>query len=185
VRARARARGCLCVCVCLRVCVCVCVCVFVRACVCVRLMGQHGAPLHQNAAAAATASCFKTTPTQCKVCLPLHTALRYPSRLSPRLAPEPSITSRHLSKGDKKSLVYSFVYRPVTGVSKKTTPWPESTSEIYRQSDRSLSPKLVPFLRIERCHVVSVTDPYGLNIGLLDRRRYFFFQAAPQLFSRG
>jgi hypothetical protein len=35
------------------------------------------------------------------------------------------------------------------------------------------------------CHVVSVTDPYGRNLGFLDRSRYFFFQVAPQLYSRG
>jgi hypothetical protein len=33
--------------------------------------------------------------------------------------------------------------------------------------------------------VVSVTDPYGRNLGFLDRSRYVFFQAAPQLYSRG
>jgi hypothetical protein len=33
--------------------------------------------------------------------------------------------------------------------------------------------------------VVSVTDPYGRILGLLDRSRYLFFQVAPQLYSRG
>jgi hypothetical protein len=28
------------------------------------------------------------------------------------------------------------------------------------------------------CHIVSVTDPYGCNLGFLDRSRYFFFQVA-------
>jgi hypothetical protein len=32
-------------------------------------------------------------------------------------------------------------------------------------------------------HVVSVTVPYGRILGFLDRSRYFFFQAAPQLYS--
>jgi hypothetical protein len=32
-------------------------------------------------------------------------------------------------------------------------------------------------------HVVSVTDPYGLILGLLEWRPYFFFQVAPQLYS--
>jgi hypothetical protein len=32
--------------------------------------------------------------------------------------------------------------------------------------------------------VVSVTDPYGRILGFLDRSRYFFFQVAPQLYSR-
>jgi hypothetical protein len=34
------------------------------------------------------------------------------------------------------------------------------------------------------CHVVSLTDPYGRILGFLDRSRYFFFQVAPQLYSR-
>jgi hypothetical protein len=29
------------------------------------------------------------------------------------------------------------------------------------------------FLRIEECHVVSVTDPYGHILGFIDRSRYF------------
>jgi hypothetical protein len=35
------------------------------------------------------------------------------------------------------------------------------------------------------CCVVSATDPYGSNFDFLDRSRYFFFQVAPQLYSRG
>jgi hypothetical protein len=31
--------------------------------------------------------------------------------------------------------------------------------------------------------MVSVTVPYGRNLGFLDRSHYFFFQAAPQLYS--
>jgi hypothetical protein len=33
--------------------------------------------------------------------------------------------------------------------------------------------------------VVSVTDPYNRILGFLDRSRYFFYQVAPQLYSRG
>jgi hypothetical protein len=33
--------------------------------------------------------------------------------------------------------------------------------------------------------MVSATDPYGLIVGPLDRSDYFFFQVAPQLYSRG
>jgi hypothetical protein len=58
------------------------------------------------------------------------------------------------------------------------TPWPESASELYRPIDRCLSVKLVPT-------VVSVTDLFRPILGFLDRRRYFFFQVAPQLYSRG
>jgi hypothetical protein len=43
--------------------------------------------------------------------------------------------------------------------------------------------KLVPTSVDRECHVVSVVDPYGHVLGFLDRGRYFFFQAAPQLYS--
>jgi hypothetical protein len=35
------------------------------------------------------------------------------------------------------------------------------------------------------CHVVGVADPYGRILDFLDRSRYFFYQVAPQLNSRG
>jgi hypothetical protein len=35
------------------------------------------------------------------------------------------------------------------------------------------------------CLAVSAADPYGRNVGFIDRSRYFFFQVAPQLYSRG
>jgi hypothetical protein len=65
----------------------------------------------------------------------------------------------------------------------KQTSWCESASE--RARDRRLSAKLVPNFADRVCHVVSVTDPYGRILGFLDRSRYFFFQVAPQLYSRG
>jgi hypothetical protein len=37
----------------------------------------------------------------------------------------------------------------------------------------------------KECCVVSATDTYGRILGFLDRSRYFFFQVAPQLYSRG
>jgi hypothetical protein len=40
------------------------------------------------------------------------------------------------------------------------------------------------FLRTEECRVVIVADPYARILGFLDRSRYFFFQVAPQLYSR-
>jgi hypothetical protein len=43
----------------------------------------------------------------------------------------------------------------------------------------------VPTFAETGCHVVSMTDPYGRILGFLDRSRYFFFQVAPQLYSRG
>jgi hypothetical protein len=35
------------------------------------------------------------------------------------------------------------------------------------------------------CRVVSATDPHGRILGFLDRSRYYFFQVAPHLYSRG
>jgi hypothetical protein len=45
--------------------------------------------------------------------------------------------------------------------------------------------KLVPTFANRGCHMVSVTDPSGRILGFLDQSRYFFFQVAPQLYSRG
>jgi hypothetical protein len=67
----------------------------------------------------------------------------------------------------------------------KTTPWPESVSELYRPSDRHLSEKLVPTSAARERHMVSVTYPYDRILGSLDRSNYFFFQEVPQLYSRG
>jgi hypothetical protein len=66
----------------------------------------------------------------------------------------------------------------------QNTPWPESANELYRPSDRRFLAKLVPTLADMGCHVASVTGPYGRILGFLDRSLYFFFQAAPQLYSR-
>jgi hypothetical protein len=62
------------------------------------------------------------------------------------------------------------------------TPRSESARELHRPRDRCFSAKLVTTLA---CHVVSVADPCGRILGFLDRSRYFFFQVAPQLYSRG
>jgi hypothetical protein len=51
----------------------------------------------------------------------------------------------------------------------KKTQWPESTSELYPPSDCRLSAKLVPAFCGYRCHVVSVTDPYGCILGFLNK----------------
>jgi hypothetical protein len=67
----------------------------------------------------------------------------------------------------------------------KKLPWPESASELYRPIDHHLLAKLVPPFVDRGCHVVSVTDAYGHILRYLDRGRYFFFQVAPQLYSRG
>jgi hypothetical protein len=56
-----------------------------------------------------------------------------------------------------------------TSVDFQRTAWPESASELYRPNGRRLSVKLVPSFADRGCHVVSVTDPYGRNLGFLDR----------------
>jgi hypothetical protein len=66
-----------------------------------------------------------------------------------------------------------------------TIPTALAASELYRQSDRSLLAKLDPTFANRGCRVVSATYPHGRILGFLDRSRYFFFQVAPQLYSRG
>jgi hypothetical protein len=64
-------------------------------------------------------------------------------------------------------------------------PWPEFGSELYQPSERRLSAKLVPTSADRRCHVISVTDPYGRILDFIDRNHYFLFRVAFQLYSRG
>jgi hypothetical protein len=66
---------------------------------------------------------------------------------------------------------------------KQKIPWPESANCTDRATAACRGSKC-PLLRIVGCRVVSVTDPYGRILGFLDRSRYFFFQVAPQLYSR-
>jgi hypothetical protein len=56
---------------------------------------------------------------------------------------------------------------------------------IIISSDRRLSAKLVPTFGDRVCRVVSETDPNGRIVAFLDRIPYYFFQVAPQLYSRG
>jgi hypothetical protein len=65
------------------------------------------------------------------------------------------------------------------------SPWIKSASELYRPSECRLSAKLVPTFVERECRMVSAADPYGRNLGFLDRSSYYFFQVAPQLYSRG
>jgi hypothetical protein len=46
-------------------------------------------------------------------------------------------------------------------------------------------PLVTPTFADRGCRVVSATDPHGRILGFLDRSRYYFFQVAPQLYSRG
>jgi hypothetical protein len=75
---------------------------------------------------------------------------------------------------------------PSIYITNKQTQLPESASELHRPSYRRLSVKLVPtFADREVSRSQRGGSPYGRNLGFLDRSRYFFFQAAPQLYSRG
>jgi hypothetical protein len=58
-------------------------------------------------------------------------------------------------------------------------------SKLSRPRYRRLSLKLVPTFADIGCHVVSVKDPYGRILDFLDSSRYFFFQVALKLYSRG
>jgi hypothetical protein len=77
------------------------------------------------------------------------------------------------------------IWRLNFSVINKQTPWPQSASELYRPSDRRLYAKLVPTFADRGCRVVSATDPHGRFLGFLDRSHYYFFQAAPHLYSGG
>jgi hypothetical protein len=50
-----------------------------------------------------------------------------------------------------------------------------------RLNDSCLSAKLLPTFVDRRCHVVSVTDPYGRNLGFRDRSRYFFLSSSSSI----
>jgi hypothetical protein len=67
----------------------------------------------------------------------------------------------------------------------KKNPRPQSSSELYRPTCRRLPTKLMRTFANRGCRVVSMTDPYCRIPGFLDWSRYFFFQVAPQLHSRG
>jgi hypothetical protein len=55
----------------------------------------------------------------------------------------------------------------------------ESSGSIKKRNSAS-----EPTFADRGCHVVIVSDQYGHTLGFLDRSPYFFFQAAPQLYSR-
>jgi hypothetical protein len=59
------------------------------------------------------------------------------------------------------------------------------STTMHELSDRRLLVKLVPTFADRRCRMVSATDPHRCILRFLDWSRYFFFQVAPQLYSRG
>jgi hypothetical protein len=52
---------------------------------------------------------------------------------------------------------------------KNKNPWPESASELYQLGNCRLSANLMPTFADRRCHVVSMTDPYGRILHFLDQ----------------
>jgi hypothetical protein len=64
---------------------------------------------------------------------------------------------------------------------KKKTPWSESTSELYRPSDRRLSAKWLPTFADRGCHVVSVTDPYGRILGFSRQEPLLFLPSSSSI----
>jgi hypothetical protein len=75
------------------------------------------------------------------------------------------------------------VYRNLFSGRSFITPWPQSTSET--EPPPFVSEVSAKLFADSRCQVVSVTNPYSHILGFLDRSRYYFFQVAPQLYSRG
>jgi hypothetical protein len=60
-----------------------------------------------------------------------------------------------------------------------------SVSELYRSSGSRLSAKLAPTFADIKSSQSAQQVPTSVNLGFVDRSRYFFVQVAPQLSSRG
>jgi hypothetical protein len=78
------------------------------------------------------------------------------------------VTNKQEAPSGGGSIEARLIDTPSSWRGNKKNPWPESASELYRPSDRRLSPKLLPNFADRGCHVVSVTDPYGRILGFLD-----------------
>jgi hypothetical protein len=86
-----------------------------------------------------------------------------------------------------RSFNFTFFWsrsRWISSVKKKKIPWSESASELFWPSDSRLSAKWFPTVADRGCHVVSVTSlrPYSR---FSRQEPLLFYQAAPQLYSRG
>jgi hypothetical protein len=79
-------------------------------------------------------------------------------------SPPPHLTVQMVGGGSLANLHFPF--------SLYATLHKKLNGELYRQNDRRLSAKLVLTFADRRCHVVSVTDLYGI-LGFLGRSRYF------------
>jgi hypothetical protein len=60
----------------------------------------------------------------------------------------------------------------------KQTLWPQSTSQLYRQSDRRLSTKLLPTFADWGCRVVSATDPYDCILEFFGQEPLIFLPSS-------
>jgi hypothetical protein len=74
----------------------------------------------------------------------------------------------------RKSLILLVLTNSAASVREQTLP-----------TESRLSVNLVPTFEDTEFRVVIAMDPNGRNLGLPDRSRYFIFQVAPQLCSRG
>jgi hypothetical protein len=73
-------------------------------------------------------------------------------------------TKSKLSKSEEMEGYRKTIFVHVTikqSEKKKKTPGLQSSSELYRPSDRRLSAKLVPTSADRGCRVVSATNPHG------------------------
>jgi hypothetical protein len=75
------------------------------------------------------------------------------------------------------SRIFSFHSCPLEWVTCYSVAW------VHQRTIPTERPPLVVADR--GCHVVSLTYPYGLKLGFLDRSCYFFYQIALQLYSWG
>jgi hypothetical protein len=85
---------------------------------------------------------------------------------------------------DLQSNFFTVSFFLFTNTIKKFTPWPESTSELYQLRNSRLLAKLVPVFADRECSTVSTMHSYGSFLGFLYWSHYYFFQVAPQLYSR-
>jgi hypothetical protein len=74
------------------------------------------------------------------------------------------------------SCINFYIKNSVASVRKRTIP---------TEQQPLVSEVIANFSADRGCHVVSVTNPYGRILGFLDQSRYYFFQVALQLYSRG
>jgi hypothetical protein len=90
-----------------------------------------------------------------------------------------------MAKSHKYQILFIFFRVALRRCQHLKAPRPECASELYRPSESRSSAKLEPTFVDRGCHVISVTDPYGRILWFLDWSRYFFFQVAPRVYSRG